>query len=203
MKRSAFRDIALPAAFAVLATAVPAVAQPPARQDQVYQAPAVQRPAYQIVSNDPNGLEIRFRGVNFRDVHADDSQNALAIVFQLPVDGALFEHLPAEAPQWIAMSYCNFDNGIIRTTRPVTFLTRPESDGFSLRIVPRGPASMPPAPMPQRPIAPGTSAPSLVAPGPGAQAAPRPPAPPPPSIRGGYTERQIWPALGMRPSAVG
>jgi hypothetical protein len=190
MTGSAFRDIALLATFAVLATAVPAVAQPPAQQGQVSQAPAAQRPAYQIVSNDPNSLEIRFRGVNFRDVRADDSQNALAIAFQQPVDDALFEHLPAEAPLWIAMSYCNFDNGIIRTTRPVTFLTRPESDGFSLRIVPRGPALMP-APMTQ-----------LIAPGPGAQAAP-PPAPPPPPIRGGYTERQIWPAPGMGPSAAG
>ena len=45
-------------------------------------------PAYQVVSNDANGLEIRFHGVGLRGVHADDSQNALAIDFQQPVDGA-------------------------------------------------------------------------------------------------------------------
>ena len=36
------------------------------------------------------------------------------------------------------MAFANFDNGIIRGPRPVTFLTRAETDGFSLRIVPRG-----------------------------------------------------------------
>jgi hypothetical protein len=41
------------------------------------------------------------------------------------------------------MAYANFDNGIIRSPRPVTFLTRAEPDGFSLRIVARGPAPPP------------------------------------------------------------
>jgi len=118
-------------------------------------AAQAQGAGYQIISNDPNGLEIRFHGVPLRAVHADDNQNALSIDFQQPVDGAMFDHLPADAPQWIAMSYANFDNGIIRSPRPVTFLTRAESDGFSLRIVPRGgPAPLmaqnpaPPQPMP-------------------------------------------------------
>jgi len=93
---------------------------------------------YQVISNGPDGMEIRFHGVPLRSVHADDNQNALSIDFQQPVDGAMFDHLPADVPQWISMSYANFDNGIIRSPRPVTFLTRPESDGFSLRIVPRG-----------------------------------------------------------------
>lgn len=93
---------------------------------------------YQVVSNDPNGLEIRFHGVSLREVHADDNQNALSLDFERPVDGAMFDHLPGDAPQWISMAYANFDNGIIRSPRPVTFLTRAESDGFSLRIVPRG-----------------------------------------------------------------
>jgi hypothetical protein len=128
-----------------------------------------QAPAYQVVSNDPSGVEIRFRGVGLRGVHADDNQNALAIDFQQPVDGRAFDRLPADAPQWISMSYANFDNGVIRSPRPVTFLTRAEPDGFSLRIVPRGgPPGAPPQQM--------------------AQAAP----PPPPPIRGGYSQ-QIWP----------
>ena len=60
-------------------------------------------------------------------VHADDNQNALSIDFQQPVDGAMFDHLPADVPQWISMAYANFDNGVIRSPRPVTFLTRAES----------------------------------------------------------------------------
>ena len=102
-------------------------------------APALaQGVGYQVISNDPNGMEIRFHGVPLRAVHADDNQNALSIDFQQPVDGAMFDHLPADVPQWISMAYANFDNGVIRSPRPVTFLTRAESDGFSLRIVPRG-----------------------------------------------------------------
>jgi hypothetical protein len=197
MSRTIFRNLAMVAASAVLVTAAPVVAQIPNDQGQVYQAATAQRPAYQIVSNDPNGLEIRFRGVGFRGVHADDSQNALAIDFQQPVDGAMFDRLPADAPQWIAMAYCNFDNGIIRSTRPVTFLTRPESDGFSLRIVPRGPALVPPAPMLQSPMVPSPDAP-----GPGAQVAPLPAMPPPPPMRGGYTERQILPPSPPIPPAA-
>lgn len=178
------------AASAVLATATPVMAQPPTYQAPVHQAPGTPRPAYQIVNNDPNGLEIHFRGVTFRSVYADDSQNALAIDFQQPVDSVLLDRLPADAPQWIAMSTCNFNNAIIRSTQPVTFLTRPESDGFSLRIVPRVPVLTPPAPMPQRPAS-GPGAPNPVAPAAGAQAAPPPPISPsmspPPPMRGGYS----------------
>ena len=162
---------AAPFAFAALVMSVPAMAQQPGYPAGAYPPPAYrqsyQRPSYQIVRNDPNGLEIRFRGVGMRGVHADDSQNALAIDFLEPVDGALFDRLPADAPQWIVLSYCNFDNGIIRSPRPVTFLTRIEADGFSLRIVPRGP--LPQGPMPQAPMAP--------LPAPAAQPAP-PPEPP-------------------------
>ena len=94
-------------------------------------------PGYQIISNDPNGLEVRFYGMPLRGVHADDSQNALSIDFQQAVDGAAFDRLAGDMPQWISMAYANFDNGVIRSPRPVTFLTRTESDGFSLRMVAR------------------------------------------------------------------
>ncbi|HMH64597.1 MAG TPA: hypothetical protein VK515_03355, partial [Rhizomicrobium sp.] len=111
-------------------------------------------PAYQVISNDPNGLEVRFHGMPLRGVHADDAQNALSIDFQQAVDGAAFDRLAGDLPQWISMAYANFDNGVIRSPRPVTFLTRGEPDGFSLRIVPRGPppqqfaqAGPPPPPM--------------------------------------------------------
>lgn len=83
-----------------------------------------------MISNGPNGLEIRFHGVPMRAVHADDSQNALSIDFQRLVDGAMFDHLPGDAPKWISMAYSNFDNGIIRSPRPVTFLTRSERTDF-------------------------------------------------------------------------
>ena len=132
-----------------------------------------QGPAYQIISNDPNGLEVRFHGMPLRGVHADDNQNALSIDFQQPVDGAAFDRLPADLPQWISMAYANFDNGVIRSTRPVTFLTRNEPDGFSLRIVPRGP---PPQQFAQVPAG------------------------PPPQIRGNYgPQRQIYPPEPVAP----
>jgi hypothetical protein len=114
-------------------------------------ASAQSGPGYEVISNGPDGLELRFHGTPMRSVHADDSQNALAIDFLQPVDGALFDRLPGELPQWISMSYANFDNGVIRSPRPVTFLTRPESDGFSLRIIPRGDApTQPTTPPPMR-----------------------------------------------------
>ena len=97
-----------------------------------------QTSGYQIVGQDQNGIEVRFHGLPLRGVHADDAQNALSIDFQAPVDGAVFDRLPAEMPQWVSMAYANFDNGVIRSPRPVTFLTRAEPDGFSLRIVARG-----------------------------------------------------------------
>jgi len=103
-------------------------------------------PTYELISYGPDGLEVRFHGLPMRSVHADDSQNALAIDFLQPVDGALFERLPDELPQWISMAYVNFDNGIIRSPRPVTFLAHAENDGFFLRIIARGPPPAPPLP---------------------------------------------------------
>jgi hypothetical protein len=123
------------------------------------QAPA---PAftYRVVGQDENGLELRFNGLPLRSVRADDNQNALSMDFQAPVNAVLFEQLSRDLPQWIAMAYASFDNGVIRAARPVTFLTRREPDGFSLRIVARGPVAEPPEP---------------------------PPLPPPPPLRGGYS----------------
>jgi hypothetical protein len=97
-----------------------------------------QGPAYQIIGQDQNSIEIRFHGLPLRGVHADDSQNALSIDFQNAVDGGAFDRLASDAPQWVSMAYANFDNGVIRSPRPVTFLTRNEPDGFSLRIQARG-----------------------------------------------------------------
>jgi hypothetical protein len=176
-------------AFAAVTTVAPVTAQTP-----VYQAS--HGPAYQIVRNDPNVLEIRFHGVAIRGVHADDSQNALAIDFQQPVDAAMFDRLMAEAPLWISLSTCNFDNGVIRGTRPVTFLTRAEADGFSLRMVPRVGAPLTQSPMTQSPTPQSPPARSPVA-----QAAP-PPLPPPPPMRGGYTEQRIWPPQEPVPPAT-
>lgn len=121
------------------------------------QAPAF---TYQVIDQDERGLELRFNGLPLRSVRADDNQNALSMDFQAPVNAALFEQLSRDLPQWIAMAYASFDNGVIRAARPVTFLTRREPDGFSLRIVARGPVAEPPEP---------------------------PPLPPPPPLRGGYS----------------
>ena len=112
---------------------------------------------FEVISSGPDGLELRFHGVPIRSVHADDNQNALAIDFLQPVDGALFDRLAGELPQWISMSYANFDNGVIRSPRPVTFLAHPENDGFYLRIIPRG--DVPPQPMTPPPPMRGSSPP--------------------------------------------
>ena len=124
--------------------------------------------SYQVVSQGPDGMEMRFRGMPLRAVRADDSQNALSLDFHTPVDAAVFERLPSEMPQWISMAYATFDNGVIRSPRPVTFLTRAEQDGFSLRIVARAPGPGP-APVAQN-------------------------YPPPPQMRGGeYSQQQVYP----------
>ena len=129
---------------------------------------------YEVVSRGDGGVELRFHNMPYKGVHADDAQNALAIDFQGPVDGTSFEHLGADLPDWISMAYANYDTGVIRATRPVTFLTRAEADGFSLRIVPRGPAP-PPGPVALRGQVDG--------PPPPMQPYPPGPPPPPPSNR--------------------
>ena len=99
------------------------------------------------------------------DGHQAGGEHLEAIGLEQPL------RLSGEQPQWISMAYANFDNGVIRSNRTVTFLTRNEPDGFSLRIVPRG------GPPPQGPQM--------------AQAAPPPNYPPP----GPYTQQQqIYPA---------
>ena len=95
-------------------------------------------PSYQVTVNGPGGVEIRFHGLTLHSVQADDNQNALALNFRRPVDGALFDRLARELPLWIATAYANFDNGVIRGNRAVNFLVRSEGDGFVLRFIPRG-----------------------------------------------------------------
>ncbi len=104
-------------------------------------------PSYEIVSRDPAALEIRFHNMPMREVHADDAQNALLLNFDKAVDGAVFDRLAADAPDWIGMAYGSYDAGVIRATRPATFLTRREQDGFSLRILARGSIPAPPKPV--------------------------------------------------------
>jgi len=116
-------------------------------------APAqAQGPGFEIVSNGP-ALELRFRGVPLKSVRADDNQNALSLDFNQAVDPAIFDALARQLPQWVGMAYTTYDNGVIRATRPVTFLTRQETDGFSLRMQPRSgaPATAQMAPPPVAP----------------------------------------------------
>ena len=70
--------------------------------------PRPKGPAYQVVSNDPDGLEIRFHGMPLRGVHADDNQNALSIDFQQPVDGAVFDRLSGDAAAMDLHGLCQF-----------------------------------------------------------------------------------------------
>lgn len=103
-----------------------------------WQAQAQTGPSYEVTVNGPGGVEIRFHGLAVHSVQADDKQNALALNFRQPVDGALFDRLARELPLWIAMAYANFDNGVIRGNRAVSFLVRSEGNGFVLRFIPRG-----------------------------------------------------------------
>jgi len=119
-------------AAALLALSVPALVQTAPAQAQSA------APYFQVTGQDAGSVEIRFHGIPLRSVHADDNQNALSLDFQTPVDGAVFDRLPGAVPQWVSMAYANYDNGVVRAPRPVTFLTRAEPDGFSLRIVARG-----------------------------------------------------------------
>jgi hypothetical protein len=117
-------------------------------------ASAQNGPGFEIVGSGA-ALEVRFHGIPLKSVRADDNQNALALDFNQPIDPGIFDRLNSALPGWIAMAYSNYDNGVIRAARPVTFLTRPEIDGFSLRLEPRGPvaqqsAPFQPAPYPQQ-----------------------------------------------------
>lgn len=89
-----------------------------------------------IVSRGPEA-EFRVRGVSLKSVRADDAQNEVAFDFNGPVSDEAFARLEAELPDWIEMAYAGYDNAIIRAKRPVTFLTRAEADGFSLKMVAR------------------------------------------------------------------
>jgi hypothetical protein len=90
--------------------------------------------------------EIHIRGVSLKSVRADDAQNAVAFDFNGPVSDTAFTQLQAELPDWVEMAYAGYDNAVIRAKRPVTFMTRAEADGFSLRMVPReGAPGAPPA----------------------------------------------------------
>ena len=100
---------------------------------------------FEITGRDANMMEIRFHNMPLKGVHADAAQNALALDFINGVDGQAFDRLPAAVPEWISLAYANYDSGVIRAARPVTFLTRNESDGFSLRLVAAAPMTQAPA----------------------------------------------------------
>jgi len=93
-------------------------------------------PALTIVARTPSA-EFRIRGVSLKAVRADEAQNEVAFDFNGPVDEAAFAQLEDELPDWIDMAYAGYDNAVIRSKRPVTFLAKAESDGFSLRMIPR------------------------------------------------------------------
>lgn len=90
--------------------------------------------SFAIVSQSPV-LELRFHGVMLHGAHTDAQQSQIALDFDGPVDSALFDRLQQAAPGWIDAAYGSYDAAIIHVRHPVQFLTRPESDGFSLRFV--------------------------------------------------------------------
>ena len=139
---------------------------------------SAQGPAgFEVTARDAGTIEIRFHNMPLKAVHADAAQNALALDFANGVDGSAFDRIAATMPDWVSMAYANYDSGVIRASRPVTFLTRNESDGFSLRMVARGPAPMmaaPPGPVALRGPGDGGPPPPMQQP---LYAGPPPPAP--------------------------
>ncbi len=98
-----------------------------------------------IISRGPEA-EIRIRGVSLKSVRSDDAQNEVAFDFNGPVSDEVFSQLQDELPDWIDMAFAGYDNAVIRAKRPVTFMARAETDGFSLRMVPRQEAAASPPP---------------------------------------------------------
>ncbi len=126
------RRRALPHVAAALFALVFARAQDlPASPD-----PTAVPPSVTITAQSPDA-EMHFSGFSLKSVRADDAQNEIALDFNGPVSGNVFDTLQSQLPDWVKMAYSGYDSAVIRATRPVTFLTRPEGDGFSLRMVPR------------------------------------------------------------------
>jgi hypothetical protein len=98
--------------------------------------------SFAIVSQAPV-LEVRFHGVTLRGARGE--QNQVALDFAEQVDAALFDRLQHAVPGWIDTAYGSYDAAVICASRPVEFLTRNESDGFSLRLVAGKPGDIPPA----------------------------------------------------------
>ncbi len=144
----------------LLAAALLAGASAPPDTSGIQQPPPPE--AFAIVSREPV-LELRFRGPVLRKAESDTSQNALSLSFNGAVDDSTFEALQAMLPDWIDSAYAGYDDAVIRARRPVTFQTKAETDGFSLRMVPAGQqvaqADIPPPP-PQRMAPPQPMAPS-------------------------------------------
>ncbi len=108
-KKAVTRTIPALAFVALLAMASPVLAQGPPS-------------GFEVTAHDATTLEIRFHNMPLKAVHADAAQNALALDFANGVDGAAFDRLAQTMPNWIAMAYANYDSGVIRASRPVTFL---------------------------------------------------------------------------------
>jgi len=89
-----------------------------------------------IVARTPD-TEIRIRGVSLKSVHADDKQNEVSFDFSGPISEDLFSELQRELPDVVDVAFTGYDSGVIRAKKPTTFLTHPEADGFSLRMVER------------------------------------------------------------------
>ena len=97
--------------------------------------PPSERAAFAVVARDPY-LELRFRGLALKSARQNPGLSEIAFDFAAAVDGELFAELERVVPEWIEFAYAGYDSAVIRTKRPASFTTRPEADGFSLRIEP-------------------------------------------------------------------
>ena len=106
---------------------------------------APSQPTVTVVSSSPQA-ELMFHGLSLKSARASDSENEIALDFDAPLQGNVFDALQQTLPDWIAMAYAGYDFAVIRARRPVSFLARRESDGFSLSFLPRpaSPAAAPP-----------------------------------------------------------
>lgn len=95
-------------------------------------------PGVEVLSAGPTP-ELRFHGMKLKSVRADDAQNEVALTFDGAIDPDVFDEVQRDLPDWVEKSYAGYDSAIIRTRQPATFMTRREEDGFSLRILARGP----------------------------------------------------------------
>jgi hypothetical protein len=101
--------------------------------------PSDYRVAFEVMARTPYA-EIHFRGLSLKRARQNPGLNELALDFDQPVPNGVFDQLQQSLPEWVTFAYSGYDSAVIRAARPARFDTRPEADGFSLRITSMEPA---------------------------------------------------------------